>query len=33
MNRSCGDRHRPACQRDKAKAWLAKQTDRLLACP
>jgi hypothetical protein len=33
MGRSCGDRHCPACQRDKAEAWLAKQTDRLLECP
>ena len=33
MGRSCGDRHCPACQRDKAEAWLAKQTDRLLPCP
>jgi hypothetical protein len=33
MGRSCGDRHRPGCQRDQAQAWLAKQTDRLLPCP
>jgi hypothetical protein len=33
MGRSCGDRHCPACQRDKAEAWLAKQIDRLLPCP
>jgi hypothetical protein len=33
MGRSCGDRHCPACQRDKAEAWLQKQTDRLLPCP
>jgi hypothetical protein len=33
MGRSCGDRHCPACQRDKAEAWLARQTDRLLPCP
>jgi hypothetical protein len=33
MGRSCGDRHCPACQRDKAEAWLEKQTDRLLPCP
>jgi hypothetical protein len=31
--RSCGDRHCPSCQRDKAEAWLEKQTDRLLPCP
>jgi hypothetical protein len=31
--RSCGDRHRPSCQRDKAEAWLASQTDRLRPCP
>jgi hypothetical protein len=33
MGRSCGDRHCPRCQRDKAEAWLEKQTDRLLPCP
>jgi len=33
MGRSCGDRHCAACQRDKAEAWLEKQTDRLLPCP
>jgi hypothetical protein len=33
MGRSCGDRHCPACQRDKAEAWLEKQTNRLLPCP
>jgi hypothetical protein len=33
MGRSCGNRHCPACQRDKAEAWLEKQTDRLLPCP
>jgi len=33
LGRSCGDRHCPACQRDKAEAWLEKQTDRLLPCP
>ena len=33
MGRSCGDRHCPSCQRDKAAAWLEKQTDRLLPCP
>ncbi len=33
MGRSCGDRHCPCCQRDKAEAWLADQTDRLLPCP
>jgi hypothetical protein len=33
MGRSCGDRHCPACQRDKAEAWLEKQIDRLLPCP
>ena len=31
--RSCGDRHCPSCRRDKAEAWLEKQTDRLLPCP
>jgi hypothetical protein len=33
MGRSCGDRHCPSCQRDKAEAWLENQTDRLLPCP
>jgi hypothetical protein len=33
MGRSCGDRHCRAWQREKAKAWLAKQPDRLLSCP
>jgi Putative transposase/Transposase zinc-binding domain len=33
LGRSCGDRHCPSCQRDKADAWLAKQVDRLLPCP
>jgi len=33
MGRSCGNRHCPTCQRDKAEAWLARQTDRLLPCP
>ena len=33
LSRSCGDRHCPGCQRDKAEAWLQRQTDRLLPCP
>jgi Putative transposase/Transposase zinc-binding domain len=33
VGRSCGDRHCPTCQRDKAEAWLAKQVERLLPCP
>ena len=33
LGRSCGNRHCPSCQRDKAEAWLEKQTDRLLPCP
>jgi hypothetical protein len=33
IGRSCGDRHCPSCQRDRAEAWLAKQVDRLLPCP
>src|SRR5262249_27841708 len=33
VGRSCGDRHGPSCQRDKAEAWLASQSDRLLPCP
>jgi hypothetical protein len=32
MGRSCGNRHCPACQRDKAEAWLENQTARLLPC-
>lgn len=33
MGRSCGNRHCPSCQKDKAKGWLEKQTGRLLPCP
>jgi hypothetical protein len=33
IGRSCGNRHCPACQCDKTKAWLEKQTARLLPCP
>jgi hypothetical protein len=33
MGRSCGNRHCPTCQHDKTKAWLEKQTARLLPCP
>jgi len=33
LGRSCGNRHCPSCQRDKAEAWLENQTDRLLPCP
>ena len=33
LGRSCGNRHCPTCQRDKAEAWLAHQTERLLPCP
>jgi len=33
MGRSCGNRHCPTCQQDKAKAWLEDQLDRLLPCP
>jgi hypothetical protein len=33
LGRACDDRHCPACQRDKAQAWLETQTDRLLPCP
>jgi hypothetical protein len=33
VGRSCGDRHCPSCQREKAEAWLARQVDRLLPCP
>ena len=32
MGRSCGNRHCPSCQQDKTRAWLEKQTDRLLPC-
>ena len=30
--KSCGNRHCPTCQGDKAKAWLAEQQARLLPC-
>lgn len=33
LGRSCGNRHCPSCQRDKAEAWLEAQIDRLLPCP
>lgn len=33
VGRSCGDRHCPTCQQDKARDWLEKQADRLLPCP
>ena len=33
IGRSCGNRHCPTCQHEKTKAWLEKQTDRLLPCP
>jgi hypothetical protein len=33
MGRSCGNRHCPSCQQEKTRAWLEKQTDRLLPCP
>jgi hypothetical protein len=33
MARSCGNRHCPSCQQDTTKAWLEKQTSRLLPCP
>jgi hypothetical protein len=33
MGRSCGNRHCPSCQQHKTKAWLEKQTARLLPCP
>jgi Putative transposase/Transposase zinc-binding domain len=33
MGRSCGNRHCPTCQQDKAKTWLEDQLDRLLPCP
>ena len=31
--RSCGNRHCPACQGEKAKEWLQRQLDQLLPCP
>jgi hypothetical protein len=31
--RSCGDRHCPTCQRDKARIWLERQLGQLLPCP
>jgi hypothetical protein len=33
IGRSCGNRHCPTCQQDKAKAWLENQIGRLLPCP
>jgi len=33
MGRSCGNRHCPTCQQEKARAWLERQTARLLPCP
>jgi hypothetical protein len=33
VGRSCGNRHCPTCQQDKAQDWLEKQLDRLLPCP
>jgi hypothetical protein len=33
IERSRGNRHCPACQREKTRAWLQKQLDRLLPCP
>jgi hypothetical protein len=33
VGRSCGNRHCPTCQRDKTRAWLERQIDRLLPCP
>jgi hypothetical protein len=33
VNRSCGNRHCPACQLDKTDTWLRKQLAHLLPCP
>ena len=33
MGRSCGDRHCPSCQRDKAEAWLAEADRSPAAVP
>src|SRR5687767_14378495 len=33
IGRSCGNRHCPTCQQNKARAWLEKQTSQLLPCP
>ena len=33
IGRSCGDRHCPTCQQDRTRAWLAKESARLLPCP
>lgn len=30
---SCGNRHCPTCQNEKASLWLSKQMDNLLPCP
>lgn len=32
LGRSCGNRHCATCQQDKGRAWLEKQTKRLLPC-
>jgi len=33
MGRSCGDRHCPTCQQARTRAWVEKETARLLPCP
>ena len=33
MGRSCGNRHCPTCQQDRARAWVERETARLLPCP
>lgn len=33
LGQSCGNRHCPTCQQEKAYAWSEKQTARLLPCP
>ena len=33
LPKSCGNRHCPTCQNDKAKQWLEKQLERKLPCP
>lgn len=33
IGRSCGNRHCPTCQQNKARAWLDRQKARLLPCP
>ncbi|MFL5386973.1 MAG: transposase zinc-binding domain-containing protein [Longimicrobiaceae bacterium] len=33
VGRSCGDRHCPTCQQARTRAWVERETARLLPCP